>query len=91
MISITSLASEYKAERFDSEGFDITGEELRANVERAIRRQLGVYVRIVTSLGGDEEHCHYIFRGELRAALHGIRVAERDLEGVAAMRSGRAA
>jgi hypothetical protein len=90
VISLASLASEYRAERVDADGFDLEGEALRLATERAIRRQLGVYVRLVTSLG-PESKCPNIFKGELRAAAHGVRVAERDLAQVTAMRASSAA
>lgn len=90
MISLASLASEYRAVRTDDDGLDIEGEALRIQVERAIRRDLGTYVRLVASLG-PLDSCPAMYRGELRAAMHGVKVAERDLQQVTSMRAEAAA
>ena len=90
MISLSSLAAEYRAQTSDEDGFELSSFALRSSVERAIRRELGTLVRLIASLG-PVETCPPLYIGELRAAIHAAKVAERDLEQVAAMRNSEAA
>lgn len=88
MISIQSLAAEYKATTVDSAGYELSPREVAHNVERAIRRYLGDKVRFVVAFGDNVPNLH---RGEVSAAHAAIRMAERDLADVVALKKSEAA
>lgn len=89
-MSLTGLAQNYGAALVDADGFELEGEALRLSVERAIRRKLGGWLRLVATLG-PVESCPALYRGELRAAVFAVNVAERDLAAVTALRGVEAA